>query len=46
MVLYGYDASTFNSIQTQTNWLDWFGLDAKVGLSRLANISLENTVRN
>ncbi|KAJ4390898.1 hypothetical protein N0V93_004497 [Gnomoniopsis smithogilvyi] len=26
MVLYGYDASTFNSIQTQDNWLAWFGL--------------------
>lgn len=26
MVLYGYDASTFNSIQASDNWLNWFGL--------------------
>lgn len=26
MVLYGYDASTFNSVQGSDNWLDWFGL--------------------
>ncbi|KAI3393095.1 hypothetical protein diail_4724 [Diaporthe ilicicola] len=26
MVLYGYDASTFNSIQASDNWLAWFGL--------------------
>lgn len=28
MVLYGYDASTFNSVQASDNWLAWFGLDA------------------
>lgn len=26
MVLYGYDASTFNAIQKQDNWLAWVGL--------------------
>lgn len=26
MVLYGYDASTFNSVQGSDNWLNWFGL--------------------
>ncbi|KUI63106.1 putative quinate permease [Cytospora mali] len=26
MVLYGYDASTFNSIQGSDNWLAWFNL--------------------
>lgn len=26
MVLYGYDASTFNSVQASDNWLNWFGL--------------------
>ena len=28
MVLYGYDASVFNSVQSSNNWLNWFGLDA------------------
>ncbi len=27
MVLYGYDASVFNSVQGSDNWLNWFGLD-------------------
>lgn len=27
MVLYGYDASVFNSVQVSQNWLDWFDLD-------------------
>ena len=27
MVLYGYDASVFNSVQGSQNWLDYFGLD-------------------
>lgn len=26
MVLYGYDASTYNSVQASSNWLAWFGL--------------------
>lgn len=26
MVLYGYDASTFNSVQGSDNWLEWFNL--------------------
>ncbi|KAK4093869.1 hypothetical protein Purlil1_2203 [Purpureocillium lilacinum] len=29
MVLYGYDASVFNSVQGSDNWLNWFGLDIK-----------------
>ncbi len=28
MVLYGYDASVFNSVQGSNNWLAWFDLDA------------------
>lgn len=28
MVLYGYDASVFNSVQASTNWLAYFNLDA------------------
>jgi hypothetical protein len=27
MVLYGYDASVFNSVQASTNWLEWFNLN-------------------
>ncbi len=27
MVLYGYDASVFNSVQTSQNWLNWFDLN-------------------
>lgn len=27
MVLYGYDASVFNSVQGSDNWLAWFNLD-------------------
>lgn len=27
MVLYGYDASVFNSVQGSDNWLNWFNLD-------------------
>lgn len=27
MVLYGYDASVFNSVQGSQNWLDYFDLD-------------------
>lgn len=27
MVLYGYDASVFNSVQASDNWLNWFGLN-------------------
>jgi hypothetical protein len=27
MVLYGYDASVFNSIQGSDNWLDYVDLD-------------------
>lgn len=26
MVLYGYDASTYNSVQASDNWLAWFNL--------------------
>ncbi|CAK7224839.1 hypothetical protein SBRCBS47491_005691 [Sporothrix bragantina] len=29
MVLYGYDASVFNSVQGSDNWLEWFDLDTK-----------------
>ncbi|KIH92480.1 hypothetical protein SPBR_02648 [Sporothrix brasiliensis 5110] len=29
MVLYGYDASVFNSVQGSENWLAWFDLDPK-----------------
>lgn len=28
MVLYGYDASVFNSVQGSQNWLNYFDLDA------------------
>jgi hypothetical protein len=28
MVLYGYDASVFNSVQGSNNWLNYFDLDA------------------
>lgn len=27
MVLYGYDASVFNSVQGSPNWLEWVNLD-------------------
>lgn len=27
MVLYGYDASVFNSVQGSENWLEWVNLD-------------------
>lgn len=27
MVLYGYDASVFNSVQGSPNWLEWVDLD-------------------
>lgn len=27
MVLYGYDASVFNSVQGSDNWLEWVDLD-------------------
>ena len=27
MVLYGYDASVFNSVQGSQHWLDWFDLN-------------------
>lgn len=27
MVLYGYDASVFNSVQGSDNWLAWFDLN-------------------
>lgn len=29
MVLYGYDASTFNSVQGSDNWLEWFNLTSE-----------------
>jgi hypothetical protein len=29
MVLYGYDASVFNSVQGSDNWLEWVNLDPK-----------------
>ena len=29
MVLYGYDASVFNTVQVSTNWLEWFNFDVK-----------------
>ena len=28
MVLYGYDASVFNSVQGSNNWLAYFDLDS------------------
>lgn len=33
MVLYGYDASVFNSVQGSDNWLAWFNLNT-VGIFR------------
>lgn len=41
MVLYGYDASTYNSVQASDNWLAWFDLDTKndVYLLGLINVS-------
>lgn len=30
MVLYGYDASVFNSLQGSENWLKWVDLDLDV----------------
>jgi hypothetical protein len=29
MVLYGYDASVFNSVQGSANWLAWVDVDTK-----------------
>lgn len=42
MVLYGYDASVFNSVQGSQNWLNWVDLDPDVntymlGLSRFCD---------
>jgi hypothetical protein len=35
MVLYGYDASVFNSLQGSQNWLDWVDLDLDVNTHML-----------
>lgn len=35
MVLYGYDASVFNSVQGSQNWLDWVDLDPDVNTQML-----------
>lgn len=34
MVLYGYDASIFNTVQVSTNWLNWFGFNSKKPVGR------------
>lgn len=33
MVLYGYDASVFNSIQSSNNWLNFFDLNTVSSVS-------------
>ncbi|KAK3943302.1 sugar transporter [Diplogelasinospora grovesii] len=44
MVLYGYDASVFNSVQGSQNWLNWFGLNAKTDTYLLGLINTAYTV--
>lgn len=40
MTLYGYDASTYNSIQASDNWLAWFDLTSVRGLPTNISLSL------
>ena len=35
MVLYGYDASVYNSVQGSTNWDNWFDNPTKVCMINL-----------
>lgn len=43
MTLYGYDASTYNSVQASDNWLAWFNLTSVRGvLSRPCEMQVVN----
>ena len=41
MVLYGYDASVFNSLQSSDNWLNWFNLNI-VRLALAVDLGVSN----
>ena len=38
MVLYGYDASVYNSVQGSKNWDNWFDKPVEVCLLRMCSI--------
>jgi hypothetical protein len=38
MVLYGYDASVYNSVQGSKNWDNWFDKPVEVSLLRMCSI--------
>jgi hypothetical protein len=44
MVLYGYDASVFNSVQGSNNWLKYFDLDPVSLLKYSGAKSLESVL--
>ncbi|KAF4122886.1 transporter [Geosmithia morbida] len=44
MVLYGYDASVFNSVQGSPNWLDWVNLDPDHNTYMLGLINTTYTI--
>ncbi|EPE10558.1 sugar transporter [Ophiostoma piceae UAMH 11346] len=44
MVLYGYDASVFNSVQGSDNWLNWFDLDTKTDSYLIGLVSTAYTI--
>jgi sugar porter (SP) family MFS transporter len=44
MVLYGYDASVFNSVQGSQNWLDYFDLDLKTDTYLIGLINTAYTI--
>ncbi|KAI9896040.1 hypothetical protein N3K66_008940 [Trichothecium roseum] len=44
MVLYGYDASVFNSVQGSENWLEWVNLDPDKNTYMLGLINTSYTI--
>ena len=47
MVLYGYDASVFNSVQGSQHWLDWFDLDlVSFFIYRVIDVCTNNAVQD
>jgi hypothetical protein len=38
MVLYGYDASVYNSVQGSKNWDNWFDKPVEVCLLRMCTV--------
>ena len=45
MVLYGYDAAVFNTVQTNAHWLKWFNTPVRSSKSRRLTILLTRTDR-